>query len=359
MSEAFDDEMYALLNSYATGSLTDEQRTRLFRKAISNQALFDALADEESLRDAFESPLVRRALDNAYSKMREERGLPAGSPQMARARTAAAPVPKPPVPATPVPPPPPVPSPVPSPPPLTNRWAWVALAACLVAATGTLVWWKQKEAPVVVSQAPKQESIKQESIKQESTAPLTVAPTEPPKPLPAKVPASVARKPESLGSAAPVPLAVPPPVAPPVAPAASAPGSPAPSSPAPAAVREQEAGELAARPAQSVVELTRDEQKPLAKRQATTAVRSRGTATITIRPGQVLYAFEVTDSRAVRSSLAGERTSKVREERRIQFPAEFQGELWVFVADAQDAALEQFADGGYPLPERAWRRLKP
>jgi len=45
------DEIRRLLGGYATGTLTDDERTLLFSAALEDQSLFDALADEEALRE--------------------------------------------------------------------------------------------------------------------------------------------------------------------------------------------------------------------------------------------------------------------------------------------------------------------
>lgn len=51
-----------LLGGYATGTLTPEERERLFRAAMQDQQLFDALADEEALRELLSDPAVRERL---------------------------------------------------------------------------------------------------------------------------------------------------------------------------------------------------------------------------------------------------------------------------------------------------------
>jgi len=56
------DEVRRLLGGYATGTLTDDERTLLFSAALEDQSLFDALADEEALRELLADPLVRGEL---------------------------------------------------------------------------------------------------------------------------------------------------------------------------------------------------------------------------------------------------------------------------------------------------------
>lgn len=48
-----------LLAGYAAGLLTEEERSRLFAAALRDQALFDALADEDALRELLEDPAAR------------------------------------------------------------------------------------------------------------------------------------------------------------------------------------------------------------------------------------------------------------------------------------------------------------
>ncbi len=51
-----------LLGGYATGTLTEAERSALFAAALSDQALFDALADEETLRELLADPAVKAKL---------------------------------------------------------------------------------------------------------------------------------------------------------------------------------------------------------------------------------------------------------------------------------------------------------
>ncbi len=52
-------ELRYLLTGYATGTLTDAERERLFAAALDDQALFDALAEEQSLKDLLDDPEAR------------------------------------------------------------------------------------------------------------------------------------------------------------------------------------------------------------------------------------------------------------------------------------------------------------
>jgi hypothetical protein len=51
-----------LLGGYATGTLTDAEREALFAAALEDQELFDAMAREESLREALADPAARASL---------------------------------------------------------------------------------------------------------------------------------------------------------------------------------------------------------------------------------------------------------------------------------------------------------
>jgi hypothetical protein len=56
------DDIMKLLGGYATGTLTEQERASLFEAAIGNQELFDALADEEALRELLSDPVCRQQL---------------------------------------------------------------------------------------------------------------------------------------------------------------------------------------------------------------------------------------------------------------------------------------------------------
>lgn len=55
-------EWERLLGGYAAGTLTSAERNELMRVALEDQQLFDALADEEALRDALADPVFRARL---------------------------------------------------------------------------------------------------------------------------------------------------------------------------------------------------------------------------------------------------------------------------------------------------------
>ena len=56
------DEVLKLLGGYATGTLTDEERQALMEAALEDQELFNALADEEALRQMLSDAAYRREL---------------------------------------------------------------------------------------------------------------------------------------------------------------------------------------------------------------------------------------------------------------------------------------------------------
>ena len=56
------DDIQKLLGGYATGTLTESERKLLFEAALQDQQLFDAMADEESLRQLLEDEGARAAV---------------------------------------------------------------------------------------------------------------------------------------------------------------------------------------------------------------------------------------------------------------------------------------------------------
>src|SRR5712692_9093309 len=57
-----DEDIPNLLGGFATGTLTNRERDLLFTAALKDQALFDALADEQVLHDFLSDPASRRQL---------------------------------------------------------------------------------------------------------------------------------------------------------------------------------------------------------------------------------------------------------------------------------------------------------
>ena len=56
-------DLHKLLGGYAAGTLTPEERRALFDAALADQALFDALADEEASHQARSPHGVRPTAD--------------------------------------------------------------------------------------------------------------------------------------------------------------------------------------------------------------------------------------------------------------------------------------------------------
>ena len=63
-----DNDVEKLLGGFATNSLTDQERTQLFTAALTNQRLFDALADEQALKELLDDPRSRRLLIQALKE---------------------------------------------------------------------------------------------------------------------------------------------------------------------------------------------------------------------------------------------------------------------------------------------------
>src|SRR6478672_2008184 len=57
-----DEEIQNLLGGFATDTLTDRERELLFTASLTNQELFNALADEQALRELLSDPASRRQL---------------------------------------------------------------------------------------------------------------------------------------------------------------------------------------------------------------------------------------------------------------------------------------------------------
>jgi hypothetical protein len=58
----FDPEIEALLSGYSAGTLTAEEQSRLYERALTDQALFDALTEAETMRAALASPATKERL---------------------------------------------------------------------------------------------------------------------------------------------------------------------------------------------------------------------------------------------------------------------------------------------------------
>lgn len=75
-----------LLAAYATGGLSEEDRRKLFAAALEDQALFDQLMEEDSLRELIEMPGVR---DHLIDALQEEPVLAAAEAVLAMPAPAA------------------------------------------------------------------------------------------------------------------------------------------------------------------------------------------------------------------------------------------------------------------------------
>lgn len=62
-----------LIGGYSTGNLTPEEQRELLRAALDEQRVFDALIEEDALRDALEDRRVRAELLEVLSRPTEER----------------------------------------------------------------------------------------------------------------------------------------------------------------------------------------------------------------------------------------------------------------------------------------------
>src|SRR5689334_11345277 len=56
------EDLKKLLGGYATGTLTEAEQKALFEAALQDQELFEALADEQPLRDMLDDPSHRAAV---------------------------------------------------------------------------------------------------------------------------------------------------------------------------------------------------------------------------------------------------------------------------------------------------------
>jgi hypothetical protein len=65
------EDIQKLIGGYATGSLTDEERLKLFEAALDDQELFDTLQQEQPLKDLFDDPFSREQVRRAAAE-----GLP-------------------------------------------------------------------------------------------------------------------------------------------------------------------------------------------------------------------------------------------------------------------------------------------
>jgi TolB-like protein len=67
-----DEDIQNLLGGFATDTLTDRERELLFTAALKNQELFNALANDQALRDLLSDPASRRQLLQALEPRKRE-----------------------------------------------------------------------------------------------------------------------------------------------------------------------------------------------------------------------------------------------------------------------------------------------
>jgi len=65
-----DEDIQNLLGGFATDTLTDRERELLFTASLTNQDLFNALADDQALRELLSDPAARRQLLQALQPSR-------------------------------------------------------------------------------------------------------------------------------------------------------------------------------------------------------------------------------------------------------------------------------------------------
>lgn len=147
-------EIRHLLGGYATGTLTEAERAKLFAAALEDQTLFDALAEEQSLKELLDDPEARGYLLAELDQLEQQATLqPEASAAPSRPMAQAAPermlmsrkaAPR--------------PVPVQPPPPTTPMRFWLPFSAVMLALLVTgWFWWRHQPEPlqqVAVSQAP-------------------------------------------------------------------------------------------------------------------------------------------------------------------------------------------------------------
>jgi hypothetical protein len=300
-----DDEMQALLGGYAAGTLTPEEQKKLFEKSLSNQALFDALADEDSMRAALDHPLVKKSL----LRMLAHSQAAAASPALPLKETR------------------------------SNPWLWVAVAASLFVGVATIAYWPSaKPAPQQVAVATKPQPPAEPPPQQSQPAPANKPlprPVAPPR-APIPTPAAIA---DNRGALAET-------------------GAEA-KADAKAEAKDEIKSEAAApAPASASAANSFRERAaaPAAKLAATPAPQAElfnNSLNLRAAPSTQIYAFLV-DGEAVKP------LSTINETRRsIPLGAHSpQAEVWLLFTSAEDPVLARALTGVLPLPNRNWLKLK-
>ncbi len=295
-----DPEIQALLSGHAAGTLTPEEKKRLNEAALKNQAIFDAMAEEEPLRAALTSSLAKQGLLRALQKIDATR-----DPLQIHASA---------------------PAPAPIEIPKSNNWLWGALAACLVVGAATVAYWpspKQETQEVAVA-------IKPQAV----SAPALLPEVKPTPKARAKAPAS-------------------PPPAPARAPIVIADSS--------KEKREAPAAESADSARQEIATAAsnsfRESSAPVAKMASApppiVAEIFNDNLILRASNSSYIYAFLIdgesvkplsTANEARRSIPIGSHSAKA--------------EVWLLIAMTEDPVLERALTGVLPLPTRNWIKLK-
>ena len=302
MDDRFDDEMHALLSAYAAGTLTPEEQKRLFEKSLSNQKLFDALADEEAMRAALDSPLVKQSLTRVLEQSDEERKRP----------------------------------------PIT-KLLWAAVASCLLVGIVSVTLWPTK--PVVQIAQVQQPVL----ISENKPAPTSImlAEQDDPKPVAKRIVSSPQPMRERVADQVPAAPAIATPLES-VEPRAAPPASKEKAD----LVRLETAAQLQASRFNAAADQLGAATSAIAKT-APLASIGRNNLAVNAPSASHVYAFLV-DGDTIKS------LSPTDEAKRL-FPLgshSAQAEVWLLVKDTEDPVLERALTGVLPLPSRNWIKLK-
>jgi hypothetical protein len=66
------DDAYRLLSEYAAGNLTEAERNRLAQEALADHAVFEAMVEEEAIREALEDKVFRRRVKERLRELGAE-----------------------------------------------------------------------------------------------------------------------------------------------------------------------------------------------------------------------------------------------------------------------------------------------
>lgn len=304
-----DPEMQALLSGHAAGTLSPEEKKRLNEAALKNQAIFDAMAEEEPLRAALTSSLARQGLLRALQKIEATRD----SLQIHASAPAPAPIEI----------------------PKSNKWLWVALAACLVVGAVTVAYWpapKQENQEVAVATKPSSVAAPAPLIEPKPAAKQlrTIAPPSLPPAAPAQAPAVIAESTTEKREAKSV------------APVA-----------APAAVADSARQEVTAAASNSFRESSASVAKLASAPLPIVAEIFNDNLVLRAASGSHIYAFLV-DGDSVRPL-----TTTNDSRRSIPLGTHStKAEVWTVITPTEDPVLARALTGVLPLPTRNWVKLK-